>query len=47
METYIHVVERAFVKGAFSLLLNLETMGSVPFAIPTEVEKQTKKELKN
>jgi hypothetical protein len=39
----IHAAERAFVEGAFIPFVSPETLASVPFAIPTEVAKQSKK----
>ena len=43
----IHVAERAFVQGAYTLSGSLATLASVHFAIPTEVAKHLKRVLSN
>jgi hypothetical protein len=42
----MHVAESAFVEGACIPSISLETLGRVPFAIPTEPPKQMKSVLK-
>jgi hypothetical protein len=46
-ELVIHVAVKTFAAGAFTPSVNLVTLASVRFAIPAEVAKQMKKELKN